>query len=187
LSLAKKERKIQPVADRRGTAAVRTPPRELPMTKIYLSIPMNVNGDEISEMPALLVTLDLDTIKAMILQVRRIQQLHAKDDQIFSMRRHGTTPIAEVYDLGNAYLDSVDLFADGVTELTDQQYGSIKNAIKERGSDSAEIKVDNRREEYLTGGVYFAALMKHTTVELESQGLGLDDLLAYRKRLSKEG
>jgi hypothetical protein len=57
--------------------------------------------------------------------------------------------------------------------------------MKERGSDSAEIKVDNRREEYLTGGVYFAALMKHTTVELESQGLSLENLLGYRKRLSQ--
>lgn len=162
------------------------------MTKIYLSIPMNVNGDEISEMPALLVTLDLAAVRDMIHRVRKVRAMHAEDDWMFSLTRHGFAPIVEVYDRCRVDLENLDLFDECSVELTEEQHAQIEAKVDQGTTidlenPGAAIKADNRLENYITDGVYFTATVKYTSVTLESQGIGLDDLLAYRKRLSKEG
>jgi hypothetical protein len=89
-----------------------------------------------------------------------------------------------VFDRGKVDPEGVDLYDECSVELTEAQYEEIEAAVN--GEDDVELRVDCRQEHYMDDGVYFTACLKHTGIEFESQGLGLDTLRAYRTRLEQD-
>lgn len=151
----------------------------------YLSIPMMVNGgSEIEESPALLVELDLDTAATWVNRIEKVVALCQEDRDIFSVTRHefGLT----IFDRGRVELDDVDLYDNGESwvELTPEQYQRIKAEVDKGTTFDADepgagIRVECCQEHYLNDMVYFTAVLKHTSIELESQGIRLDTLKSY--------
>lgn len=157
------------------------------MNKILLSIPLGVNDENgIEESPALLRALDAATIKNMIQRVEKVQALRQEDSDVFSMTRHSFS--GQVYDRSvvSDLFEGLNLYDECSVELTEEQYRRIEQEIEEWGQESASMRVECRQEHYLDDGVYFTALVKHTSIELESQGLGLDTLQGYLARLDDD-
>jgi hypothetical protein len=162
------------------------------MNQIYLSIPLVVHDENgIEESPALLLALDTNWINARLAYCKRTELLKAGDRDVFEVTRHNFG--LQIYDRSRIDLDGLDLYQDGesTVELTRAQYEHILGRYENEGTTLASddpgiyVKAECMLEHNMDDGVYFTAVLKYTSITLESQGLGVDTLERYRDQLRK--
>ena len=157
---------------------------------IYVSVPMFVNADPgIEECPGVLMALDAPTIKTLISRIEMVNTLKQQDPDVFALARHNFSVTIFDRSAVSDFLEDADLFDEGVTELTEEQYNIIA-AEEEKGNTQgfdedkgASIRAECRQEHYMEDAVYYTAIVKHTSIEMESTSLGLETLRGYLARL----